>query len=309
MRQLFGASHLADGGAGGAGFQVRHEDRPAPELRSPVELASLSGRRNGRPMPDHDNEYTDDFVAKLELLWGEGFLSPGGPEETARIVEGTDLSGKDVMDIGCGIGGIDAILLRDHGAATVTGIDIEEPLVRRARERAERAGLADRMFIELVEPGPFPFADESFDAVFSKDSMIHIPDKPALFAEVLRVLRPGGIFLASDWMQSAAGPDSPEMATFVETSGLSFAMGITDELPGMLEAAGFRDIRVADRNAWYREEARNELSRMRGELREPLLEILGRENSNRWIAMREAMIAALDAGAFRPTHFRAVKPV
>jgi phosphoethanolamine N-methyltransferase len=258
-------------------------------------------------MPEHDNEYTDDFVAKLELLWGEGFLSPGGPEETARILEGTDLSGKDVMDIGCGIGGIDVILLRDHGAATVTGIDIEEPLVRRARERAERAGLADRMLIELVEPGPFPFADESFDAVFSKDSMIHIPDKKALFAEVLRVLRAGGIFLASDWMQSAAGPESPEMATFIETSGLSFAMGITDELPVMLEAAGFTDIRIVARNSWYRKEARSELARMRGELRQPLLNILGREKADQWIAMREAMIAALDAGAFRPTHFRAVK--
>ncbi|MDH5411567.1 MAG: SAM-dependent methyltransferase, partial [Alphaproteobacteria bacterium] len=145
-------------------------------------------------------------------------------------------------------------------------------------------------------------------AVFSKDSMIHIPDKPALFAEVLRVLRPGGLFLASDWMQSAAGPASPEMATFVETSGLSFAMGITDDLPAMLTEAGFTDIRLVDRNPWYRQEARNEITRMRGELRQPLLEILGQEKADRWIAMREAMIAALDAGAFRPTHFRAVRP-
>ena len=259
-------------------------------------------------MPDHENEYTDDFVAKLELLWGEGFLSPGGPEETARILEGADLTGKDVMDIGCGIGGIDVILVRDYGAASVTGIDIEEPLVLRSRERAERAGLSDRLTFKLVDPGPFPFADASFDAVFSKDSMIHIPDKRALSAEVLRVLRPGGMFLASDWMQSADGPESPEMATFVETSGLSFAMGVTDDLPAMLEAAGFTDIRVVDRNPWYREEARSELARMRGELREALLEILGRKKADQWIAMREAMIAALDAGAFRPTHFRAVKP-
>lgn len=257
---------------------------------------------------DHENEYTDDFVAKLELLWGEGFLSPGGPAEVAKILEGADLAGCDVMDIGCGIGGVDVLLARDYGAASVTGIDIEAPLVQRARQRAESAGLAGRIAVKLVEPGPFPFASESFDAVFSKDSMIHIPDKPALFADVLRVLRPGGTFLASDWMQSAAGPDSPEMATFVETSGLSFAMGITDELPAVLEAAGFTGINVVDRNTWYREEARGELSRMRGELREALLEILGREKADRWIAMREAMIAALDSGAFRPTHFRAVKP-
>ena len=255
-----------------------------------------------------DNEYTDEFVAKLELLWGEGFLSPGGPQETARILEGADLAGKDVLDIGCGIAGIDVILARDYGAASVIGIDIEEPLVRRARELAERAGLADRIEIKLVEPGPFPFGDDSFDVVFSKDSMIHIPDKPALFAEVLRVLRPGGRFLASDWMQSADGPNAPEMAVFGETSGLSFSMGITDELPSILESAGFTGIQVVDRNPWYREEARRELARMRGELRKVLLEILGRDKADRWIAMREAMIAALDSGVFRPTHFRAVKP-
>lgn len=256
----------------------------------------------------HENEYTDEFVAKLELLWGEGFLSPGGPEEVAKIMEGTDLTGLDVMDIGCGIGGVDVLLAREYGAKSVTGIDIEEPLVIRGRARAEREGLADRLSFRLVEPGPFPFPDASFDAVFSKDSMIHIPDKAALFAEVLRVLRPGGLFLASDWMQTAAGPGSPEMATFVEASGLSFAMGITDELPATLESAGFADIRLVDRNPWYREEARNELARMRGDLRRPLLDILGREKADRWIVMREAMIAALNAGAFRPTHFRAAKP-
>jgi len=76
----------------------------------------------------------------------------------------------------------------------------------------------------------------------------------------------------------------------------------------MLEAAGFTDIRTIDRNPWYREECRNEAARMRGELRDTLLEILGAEKADRWIVMRELMIAALDAGTFRPTHFRAVKP-
>lgn len=256
----------------------------------------------------HENEYTDAFVAKLELLWGEGFLSPGGPEETGKMLEGADLSGLEVMDIGCGIGGVDVLLARDYGAKAVTGIDVEEPLIARCRERAARLGLSDRLAFRLVEPGPFPFSDAGFDAVFSKDSMIHIADKPALFAEVLRVLRPGGVFLASDWMQGADRPDSAALAAFVAASGLSFAMGVTDELPAMLQAAGFTDIRVVDRNPWYRQEARGEIARMRGELRQPLLDILGREGADRWIAMREAMVAALDAGAFRPTHFRAVKP-
>jgi phosphoethanolamine N-methyltransferase len=256
----------------------------------------------------HENEYSDAFVAKLELLWGEGFLSPGGPAETAKILDGTDLGGLEVLDIGCGIGGVDLLLARDYGAASVTGIDIEEPLVMRSRARAETAGLSDRLTFQLVAPGPLPFADAAFDAVFSKDSMIHIPDKEALYGEVFRVLRPAGLFLASDWMQSAGGPDSPAMVAFIAASGLSFSLGITDDLPALLDAAGFAEIRTVDRNPWYRAEARNEVARMKGALRETLLDILGTEKADQWIAMREAMIAALDAGTFRPTHFRAVKP-
>lgn len=42
----------------------------------------------------------------LEEIWGQGFLSPGGPEEVARVVGVHDFKGKSVLDIGCGAGGI-----------------------------------------------------------------------------------------------------------------------------------------------------------------------------------------------------------
>ena len=50
-------------------------------------------------------EYTDEFITKLQIAFGKGFLSPGGMEEIAKIVEGIDMSGKEVLDIGVGIGG------------------------------------------------------------------------------------------------------------------------------------------------------------------------------------------------------------
>ena len=52
--------------------------------------------------PDHAPEYDDRAIRFLEALWGEGFLSPGGPDEVRRIVEDIDFSGKRVLDIGCG---------------------------------------------------------------------------------------------------------------------------------------------------------------------------------------------------------------
>ena len=56
---------------------------------------------------------------KLELIWGEGFMSPGGPAEVARIIAGHDIGGCHVRDIGCGLGGADVALIRDHAAASM----------------------------------------------------------------------------------------------------------------------------------------------------------------------------------------------
>ena len=145
-------------------------------------------------MTDSADLYPEPVIGFLEMLWGTGWLSPGGPDELARLLEGEDLAGRHVLDIGCGAGGIDCLLVSQYGAARVTGIDVEQPVLDTAARRARDAGVADKVELVLVSPRPLPFADPSFDVVFSKDSIVHIPDKPALAREVYRVLKPGGVF-------------------------------------------------------------------------------------------------------------------
>ena len=82
--------------------------------------------------------YHARLIGMLEHLWGDGWLSPGGPEEVKRLLDGLDLSGKSVLDIGCGAGGIDVLLVETYGAAYVTGIDVEDTVLAHARERASR---------------------------------------------------------------------------------------------------------------------------------------------------------------------------
>lgn len=77
------------------------------------------------------------------------------------------------------------------------------------------AGLADRIGLIRVAPGALPLPEATFDVVFSKDSITHIPDKHALMAEVFRVLKPGGMFLASDWPIGTEGGPSPGMAACI----------------------------------------------------------------------------------------------
>ena len=89
-----------------------------------------------------DDHYDDISIAFLRHLWGEGFMSPGGPEEVARVIGDLDLTGATVLDIGCGAGGPTVCLAADHDAGRVIGIDVEEP------GRAAAQALVDRYHID-----------------------------------------------------------------------------------------------------------------------------------------------------------------
>ncbi len=259
--------------------------------------------------PDHDHEYDDAFVAGLEWVWGEGFLSPGGPEEVAAIVEGLDLSAKRVLDIGCGIGGADVALAREQRAGKVVGIDIEEPLIVRARQIVADAGLEDSIEVLLVEPGPLPFDADSFDVVFSKDSIIHIPDKPKFYLDVLRVLRPGGVFVGSDWLTGRSDRGrSAAMQKWVDIAGLTFDLENLASSQRALQAAGFTDVKMTDRHAWFREQMHAEVDAVSGENYQRLVAHLGEAGAAQRRGSTMARQEVVELGELRPTHFRAYKP-
>lgn len=252
--------------------------------------------------------YDDGHIRFLEAVWGEGYLSPGGPAEVARVLAGVPVRGRRVLDIGCGSGGIALGLVREHGAAQVTGIDVEGPVCAEARRRADAAGLASAVTILQVVPGPFPFPDGSFDLVFSKDSIVHIADKEALAAEAFRVLVPGGWFAASDWLISHDGAPSPAMAEYLRLENLDFGMASPARYARALAGAGFTDIALTNRGPWYREEAKAELARLTGPERPRFDAILGREAMDAMIATWRAMVAVLETGEHCPHHFRARRP-
>ncbi|MEM5474246.1 methyltransferase domain-containing protein [Hoeflea sp. AS60] len=253
-------------------------------------------------------EYDDTAIRFLEALWGEGFLSPGGPDEVRRVVTDIDLSGSQVLDIGCGSGGITLFLAREYQPAGIVGFDVEQPVVDLATKRAMQQGLADRASFVRGAPGPLPFPDQSFDVVFSKDALIHVADKEALFADIYRVLKPGGRFAASDWLTSHDGEPSEAMRAYLAAEGLSFGMASAQRYEGAMEKAGFTDVRTVNRNAWYREVARAELERLKGPLYGPVAEAVGTDYVDKNIKTWTAMQAVLDSGEHCPTHVFGTRP-
>lgn len=257
---------------------------------------------------DATQEYDDDLMALLEAVWGEGFMSPGGTDEVDRYLSGINLDGLGVLDIGCGLGGIDVHLVKRHRTAMVTGIDVEQPLIDRCHQLARKYEIGAQLEFICVEPGPLPFDEEHFDAVTSKDSIIHIPDKNALAADVYRVLKPGGWFVASDWLAGYDDEPSVEMQAYLVTEGLDFGLASATTYQQAMESAGFTEIAIVDRNDWYRQQARQERERMGGALYAGLADSVGTEFLDHEIEVWDKMIIALDQGQLRPSHLRGKKP-
>jgi SAM-dependent methyltransferase len=257
------------------------------------------------PETDGAMQYAKDFTDGLQFLWGEGFLSPGGPEEVAMILAGTDLSGKRVLDIGSGIGGIDMLLAERFDAAFVTGIDVEDQLVEMARDLASRRGLSRRVEFRTVEPGPLPFNDGSFELVFSKDAMVHVADKVALYGEVNRVLAAGGEFRAGDWFWAKDAQNHPVVREWLGVGPLQFAFTTPVEAEAALKAAGLRNVSVNDRRAELVASNRKTLERLEGPEFAELVRMVGEQSA---AARREGTRlrqAVLEAGQLIPCHIRA----
>jgi SAM-dependent methyltransferase len=188
-------------------------------------------------------------------------------------------------------------------AAGQGGVDLE--LVR---THVHAAGLEDRIGLIKVAPGPLPFPPGTFDVVFSKDSIVHIPDKHALMAEVARVLKPGGLFLASDWLIGHDHAPSDAMKDYIAAEGLDFGMASPNRYRAAIVAAGMTVLKIESRSKWYAQEARRELAEIESEAFAARLGQVGADfiahNADIW----RKMIPVLETGEHCPTHLAARKP-
>lgn len=254
----------------------------------------------------HDAEYHANMVSMLELIWGEGYMAPGGPGNVAKLLGGIDTQGKRILDIGCGLGGPAFEMARMHGASVV-GIDLEAPLVERAKAASARLGLADRCSFRVVEPGRLPFEDARFDVVISSGAVTQTADAGALFAEARRVLRPGGWLSCYEWLRTER-EYSGDMHYWFRMEGLTYAMKTFDEYEALLTDAGFTDVATEDATDWYCNEARREYDLLRGELYPTMVDRLGAADADHFVENWRAMLVVIENGEMRQGYLRGRRP-
>jgi SAM-dependent methyltransferase len=132
-------------------------------------------------------------LANVPDLAVESFAGVANPWELGRLAPG-----ERVLDLGSGAGTDSLIAAQMVGSeGTVTGVDMTPQMLAKARAAATERGAANVKFVE-AEAERLPFADASFDVVISNGVIDLVPDKDAVFAELHRILAPGGRIQIAD---------------------------------------------------------------------------------------------------------------
>lgn len=186
--------------------------------------------------------YSEEELNQLPAEANMG-LSCGNPLALAGLREG-----EVVVDLGCG-GGMDVFLAaRKVGASgRVIGIDMTAEMLERARAGQQKLGLSNVEFHQsTIDHMPLP--DNSVDCVISNCVINLVPDKLAVFREILRVLKPGGRVALSDIALKQELPTEVKQSVEAYVGCISGAI-LIDEYRSLLEQAGFASVVVTDTGA------------------------------------------------------------
>lgn len=169
-------------------------------------------------------------------------LGCGNPQAIANLKPG-----ETVLDLGSG-GGFDCFLaVRQVGeAGRVIGVDMTPEMVSKARHNAEKSGYENVEF-RLGEIESLPVANDTADVIISNCVINLSPDKPRVFAEAYRVLKPGGRLAISDVVAFAELPEDIRQDMALYTGCMAGASAVS-EIEAMLRSTGFEQVRVAPRD-------------------------------------------------------------
>jgi SAM-dependent methyltransferase len=171
-------------------------------------------------------------------------LGCGNPIALASLKEG-----ETVLDLGSGAGFDCFLAARAVGPeGRVIGVDMTPEMVEKARENARRGGYGNVEF-RLGEIEHLPAADRSADAVISNCVINLSPAKEKVFAEAYRVLKPGGRVMISDLVLSRKLPE-PVARSLAAYAGCISGASLKDEYLRLMEAAGFRDVRIVEETSF-----------------------------------------------------------
>ena len=187
-----------------------------------------------------------DCLTRADLVGFDEFHG-GGIASTRDLAHAAGLTaGLKVLDVGCGIGGPARTLAAEFGCQ-VTGVDLTAEFVRAAQMLTARLGMAAVCHFIEASATALLFPDHSFDVVWSQNMLMNVADKPAFFAEVARVLQPGGRF-AFEAVLTGDGRAIHQPTFWAATPAINFLV-TRSVLEQGLRKAGLRPVAATDTTA------------------------------------------------------------
>jgi SAM-dependent methyltransferase len=202
--------------------------------------SSCCAPKSGCCGPSPENSAALGYSAEELAAGGDANLGLGcgNPQGIAAL-----RPGETVLDLGSGAGFDCFLAARQVGAeGKVLGVDMTPEMLERARVNARQLGAANVEF-RLGEIEHLPVADASVDVILSNCVINLSPDKPAVFAEALRVLRPGGRLAIADVVATAPLPAALKGDLEALAGCVAGALEV-GELENVLREVGFEDVRI-----------------------------------------------------------------
>jgi SAM-dependent methyltransferase len=173
---------------------------------------------------------------------GKRVIHPGGRAATDELIRRANFEAEQhVLDVGCGVGTTAIRIARGFGAS-VTAVDIAPLMLERAAGNIDRARLRDRIAVEHGDICNLRFADETFDRVVAEAVTMFV-DRPRAAGELVRVCKPGGRVLASEfYWRKPPTPEARQLFLGEVCPGLQFET--LGDWVRLYTAAGLVDVQV-----------------------------------------------------------------
>jgi len=193
-------------------------------------------------------QYATNSVLRYERIFGKHFVSTGGIETTKNFSTLLNLKpGQTVLDVGCGIGGSAFHMATSYGV-NVHGIDLSKNMIElaQAKLKEEESNFTKnaKVTFEICDALIKDFKPNSFDVIYSRDAILHIYDKPALFKRFYRWLKPGGTLFISDYC-CGPEPHAKDFITYVEQR--QYHLLTPTQYGDTIRQAGFEKVVARDR--------------------------------------------------------------
>jgi len=253
-------------------------------------------------------QYTEYGIRRYEFIFGKTYVSTGGQTTTDEFVKVLKLKeNNNVLDVGCGIGGSGFYIARNYGA-TVHGVDLSSNMISMAVKYQGDMEEKVRKLVsfEMSDITKQDFEANSFDVIYSRDTILHIGDKEALFTKFFEWLKPGGQLMITDYCRGDKDEYSHDFLKYVHQRG--YHLLTVWQYGNLLEKVGFEDVAADDRTHQFINILNNEVEQF-SERKEEFLQTFTEDDFKYIVDGWKAKTERCNAGDQAWGLFTAVKPL